>query len=67
MAAISTRRCIAGSKDAGAFVSPLIAAKLAERVGGVELTEREIVVLRALATGQSNKEIRRSLFISARR
>ena len=46
------------------FVPPSIAAKLAERVGGVELTEREMTVLRALATGQSNKQIGHSLFIS---
>jgi len=41
-----------------------VAAKLAGRVSGAELTEREMVVLRALATGQSNKEIARNLFIS---
>jgi DNA-binding NarL/FixJ family response regulator len=41
-----------------------VAAKLAGRVSGAELTEREMVVLRALATGQSNKEIGRDLFIS---
>jgi two-component system NarL family response regulator len=46
------------------FVPPPLAAKLAERVSGVELTQREMVVLRALATGQSNKAIGRSLFIS---
>jgi two-component system NarL family response regulator len=33
-------------------------------VSGVELTERELVVLRDLATGKSNKEIGRHLFIS---
>ena len=45
-------------------VSPSVAAKLAERVSGPELSEREKVVLQALATGQSNKEIGRTLFIS---
>jgi DNA-binding NarL/FixJ family response regulator len=46
------------------FVPASLAAKLVERVGGPELTEREMVVLRALATGQTNKAIGRSLFIS---
>jgi DNA-binding NarL/FixJ family response regulator len=45
-------------------VPPAVAAKLAGRVSGAELTERELAVLRALATGQSNKEIGRALFIS---
>lgn len=50
---------------AGETVVPVpLAAKLAERVSGVELTQREIVVLHALATGQSNKAIGRNLFIS---
>jgi DNA-binding NarL/FixJ family response regulator len=49
----------------GATVVPsAVAAKLAGRVSGAELTERELVVLRAVATGQSNKEIGRALFIS---
>jgi two-component system NarL family response regulator len=46
------------------FVPPPLAAKLAERVSSVELTPREMVVLGALATGQSNKAIGRKLFIS---
>jgi two-component system NarL family response regulator len=41
-----------------------LAGKLAARVSGADLTEREIAVLRAVATGQSNKAIGRSLFIS---
>lgn len=50
---------------AGETVVPLpLAAKLAERVGGAQLTERETAVLHALATGQSNKQIGRTLFIS---
>jgi DNA-binding NarL/FixJ family response regulator len=50
---------------AGETVVPLpLAAKLAERIGGTELTEREVAVLRALARGQSNKQIGRTLFIS---
>lgn len=46
------------------IVPPSIAAKLAERVGGPELTARETEVLQALATGESNKEIGRRLFIT---
>lgn len=41
-----------------------LVAKLAERMSGPELTQREMVVLRALATRQSNKAIARTLFIS---
>ena len=49
----------------GETVVPLsVAAKLAERVSGPELTEREAVVLHAVASGQSNKEIGSSLSIS---
>lgn len=46
------------------IVPASVAAKLAERVSGPELTEREAVVLHALASGQSNKEIGSSLSIS---
>jgi len=56
--------CIRKVHAGETFVPPPLAAKLAERVSGVELTQREMVVLRALATGQSNKAIGRSLFIS---
>jgi DNA-binding NarL/FixJ family response regulator len=56
--------CIRRVHNGETFISSLIAAKLAQRVGGAELTERELVVLQALATGQSNKEIGRTLFIT---
>ena len=41
-----------------------LAAKLAERVGGETLSEREIDVLKLMAKGKSNKEIGSVLFIS---
>ncbi len=56
--------CIRKVHGGETVVSPSVAAKLAERVSGPELSERERVVLNALATGQSNKEIGRTLFIS---
>jgi len=56
--------CIRRVHGGKTVLPPLIAAKLAERVSGVELTERELVVLRDLATGKSNKEIGRNLFIT---
>lgn len=56
--------CIRKVHNGETVISAFVAAKLAGRVSGIELTEREMVVLRALATGQSNKEIGRTLFIS---
>jgi len=41
-----------------------LAAKLAKRVGGESLSEREIDVLKLMAKGKSNKEIGSALFIS---
>ena len=41
-----------------------LAAKLAQRVSGQSLSEREIDVLKLMAQGKSNKEIGSALFIS---
>ena len=41
-----------------------LAAKLAQRVSGETLSEREIDVLKLMAQGKSNKEIGSALFIS---
>jgi len=56
--------CIRRVHAGETFVPAALAAKLVERISGAELTEREMTVLRALAKGQSNKQIGRSLFIS---
>jgi len=56
--------CIRKVHAGETFVPASLAAKLAERVSGAELTEREVAVLSALAKGQSNKQIGRTLFIS---
>lgn len=56
--------CIRKVHAGETFVPASLAAKLAERVSGAELTEREVAVLGALAKGQSNKQIGRTLFIS---
>ncbi len=56
--------CIRNVHAGKTVLPPLVAAKLAERVSGAGLTERQLVVLRDLATGKSNKEIGRNLFIA---
>jgi DNA-binding NarL/FixJ family response regulator len=55
--------CIRRVQAGEVFVPPGIAAKLAERVSGIELTDREIGVLRLLASGKTNKEIGQALSI----
>jgi DNA-binding NarL/FixJ family response regulator len=45
------------------YISPPIAAKLADRVTRSELSGREIEVLRLMVTGKSNKEIGTALYI----
>jgi two-component system NarL family response regulator len=46
------------------YLPPGVAAKLAERVAGDGLSQRELGVLRLLATGQSNKQIARVIGIT---
>ena len=45
-------------------VPPAIAAKLAERTAGPQLTDRELEVLRRIVAGRSNKEIAADLDIT---
>ena len=45
-------------------IPPPIAEKLADRVGGQELTARELAVLARIVAGRANKEIATDLFIS---
>lgn len=46
------------------YIAPEVASKLAERVTGPDLTDRERDVLRLMAGGSSNDDIARALFIS---
>jgi two-component system, NarL family, response regulator len=48
------------------YVSPTVGAKLAERMQMPELSDREVEVLRLLATGKSNQEIGKLLSITER-
>jgi two-component system NarL family response regulator len=57
-------RCIREVHAGRKVVPPAIAAKLAERLSGEELSPRELNVLRLLAKGLSNKVIGAELFIS---
>ena len=76
----TTQEIVAGIRSAArgdALLSPAVAAKLLDRVrespperpavdpAQAELTEREIEVLRLLASGMDNAEIGHTLFISA--
>jgi two-component system NarL family response regulator len=56
--------CIEKVSRGQTCVPPPVAAKLAERTASPELTERELVVLRRIVAGRSNKEIASDLNIT---
>ena len=58
----TVRRVCAGET----YLPPPIAAKLAERVSGAALSQREMEVLQRMATGKSNKEIGAELIYQRR-
>jgi len=58
--------CIRDVLTGKTYLAPAAAAKLAERVTQVQLTPRELSVLRLLANGHSNKEIASALTIAER-
>ena len=45
-------------------IPPAVAQRLADRLGGPDLTGRELDVLKLIVSGKSNKQIGRDLFIS---
>jgi DNA-binding NarL/FixJ family response regulator len=68
---------VRAAADGEALISPSIASRLLERLrpgadeaggasSGVELTDREVEVLRLLAAGRENADIAQELFISPR-
>jgi two-component system, NarL family, response regulator len=56
--------CIRLVHEGRTYLPSGVATKLAERVAGSGLTERELDVLRLMATGKSNKEIGSALTVS---
>jgi two-component system, NarL family, response regulator len=56
--------CVRAVHAGRTWVSPTIASKLAERMTRVQLTPREMSVLKLLAAGKANREIAESLSIS---
>jgi two-component system, NarL family, response regulator len=66
IAAAALVACIHDVLAGKTYLAPSAAAKLAERVTQVQLTPRELVTLRLMADGHSNKEIATALSISER-
>ena len=58
--------CIRAVLAGRTYLAPAAAAKLAEGVARVQLTPRELVTLRLMADGQTNKEIANVLRITER-
>jgi DNA-binding NarL/FixJ family response regulator len=56
--------CIRAVHEGRTYLSPAIAAKLAEHMHSAALTSRELEVLRLLSEGRSNKEIGTTLSIT---
>ena len=56
--------CVRAVDQGRSWVSPAIAARLAERMTRVALTPREMSVLRELGAGKSNKEIAAALGVA---
>jgi len=56
--------CVRTVHQGGTWVSPAVASKLVARMTRVQLTLREMAVLRLVATGNSNREIGETLSIS---
>jgi two-component system NarL family response regulator len=56
--------CVPAVHGGGSWVSQAITSKLVARVGRVQITPREMGVLRQLASGKANKEIAVALTIS---
>ncbi|MEC4818197.1 MAG: response regulator transcription factor [Scytonema sp. PMC 1069.18] len=54
-------RTVAGNQK---YIQPTVGAKLAERMNNPELSERELQVIRLIATGKTNQEISIALRIS---
>ena len=57
-------QCIRDVHSGKTFVAPAVAAKLANRLTRVQLTTRELEVLKLIAKGLANKEIGASLHIA---
>ena len=56
--------CVRAVDQGRTWVSPSVAARLAERMTRVQLTPREMGVLRELAAGRSNKEVASALGVA---